>query len=509
MIRRPIDRVKSPTAKRLVNSRARHYRESPVIRGRVIPLVILAIATTGSAAIASPFEDTTVGGAVFTGSTSPHATSLMINPAALARAGGGFHMYAGASARLSMTQIDRELVDPDTGATAPGPEVSSNVLSPGGLLAAYWRVSERGYMGIAIGSPLSERWADDEALAYHTMGGSFFQGQLTIAGAFRLGGRFHVGLGVSLAYTRFELGVARDTAMEAGSDPVRGVPSDCGGVPCGLENPLARQELDITVGTRGIEGFFDIPENVGLVLGALYEARGDWVIAASLVAPAGTFADLPLRGEASAIDAPRDGGARRGGDAEVRVRLAESVHLGASGPIAPELDLVAELRWSNSSRHRDFDLRMFGPALEAGEVPEWYPRYRGFRDTLRASVGVERKLGFPLRWGARLRFDSGAVSPERVTPIQIEGFNLTAAGGVSLRLADHFVLAANYDLTWYPERQANPSAFDPIDRLRCVDSMFDVEACAAAGEGRATATAAGDYRRLGHGFGLSIRYDSL
>src|SRR5690606_12103109 len=129
--------------------------------------------------------------------------------------------------------------------------------------------------------------------------------------------------------------------------------------------------------------------------------------------------------------------------------------------------------------------------------------------TLRASVGVERNLGFPLRWGARLRFDTGAVSPERVTPIQIEGFNLTAAGGVSLRLAEHFVLTASYDLSWYPERQANPSAFDPIDRLRCVDSMFDVEACEAAAEGRATATASGDYRRLGHGFGLSIRYDSL
>lgn len=479
------------------------------MRGAALGL-FLAIATAARAAFASPLEDSTLGGAVFTGPTSPHATSLMINPAALALSGTGFHLYAGGSARLSMLSIDRRVIDPASGASAPGPSISSNVLSPGGLLAAYWRVSDRGYMGVAVGTPFLERWSSAEGLEYHSAGGGFLQGQLALAGTFRLGGHFHFGLGVSLGYTRFQLALARDTAMEAGSGSDRGIASDCGGAPCGLENPLARQRIDIDVGTQGFQGFFNIPQNVGLVIGGLYEiSGGGWALALSLVAPPGTYTDLPLRGDVVITDAPRDGGQTRSGQAEVRVRLPESVHLGASGPIGRDLDLVTELRWTNASRHRDLDIRMFGPELEAGAVPEWYPRFRGFRDTLRASVGIERRPGFPLRWGARLRFDTGAVSSERLTPIQVEGPNLTAAGGAALRFADHFVLTLGYDLTWYPTSTSDPGAFDPIDRLRCVDSMYDVDACGPAREGRATPTAAGDYGRLEHGATISIRYDSL
>lgn len=457
---------------------------------------------------ASPLEDPSVGGAVFTGVTSPHPTSLFINPAALALAGGGAHYYFGGSVRLSRLGWDRQLVDPSTGQTSRGPSVSTNVFTPSAMIAAY-RTFERGLGGIAIGLPFSEQFPSGEGeLAYHALGGGFRQYQLTGGGAFRIGSKLHIGAMVSLGITQFRLELARDTALEAGS---AGVESDCGGAPCGLENPEARQRIDVDVGTRGITGegaFFHLPNNVGLILGMLYELRS-WRIGFSFVAPPGTFAELPLRGDVAVDDAPRDGGARRSGEAEVNIQMPFSFHLGTSGPISDGLDVVAQIRWYNASAQRDFDIRMFGPALEAGQVPEWYPRFRGLRDTVQVTAGLERQKDLGFRWGARLIVNSGAVSRRRITPIQVEPFNLTGAGGIQVRFLNNWVASLGYALTWYPSRSSVPNAFDPLDRIACVDSMFEVDACAAARQGRATPSAAGDYSRLEHGVVAGIRWDSL
>lgn len=469
---------------------------------------LLSTALVADLAGASPLEDPSIGGAPFTGVTSAHPTSLFINPAALGLSGGGGHYYLGGSLRISQLAVDRQLVDVSTGEPFSGPSVSANAFTPSGMLAAYWQVSDRGHAGLAVGLPFSEQFVSgSDQLAYHSQGGGFRQYQLTGGGAIQLGGKLHLGLGASLGVTQFSIHLARDTALEAGT---AGISSDCGGAPCSIENPMARQEIGVDVGTKGINGFFDIPRNVGLTLGLLYELspRG-WRVAFSFVAPPGTFAKLPLRGNATAIDAPRDGGTARSGEAEVNVQLPFSVHLGASGPIDDSLNLLVGLRWLNLSTQRELDIRMFGPQLEAGDVPEWYPRFRGFRDTVQLTAGIERQRDFQIRWGTRLIFDTGAVPADRITPIQVEPFNVTAAGGVELRFLNNWVASFGYALSWYPRRSATPNEFDPTDRIRCVDSMFDVDACGPAREGRATPSAAGDYTRFEHGLLAAIRWDSL
>ena len=339
----------------------------------------LAIASTISLlepATASPLEDPTIGGSTFTGVTAPHATSIVISPAALAMSGRGLHVYAQLGGRLSMLSIDRQQIDPNTLEETDGPSVSENILMPGGMLALYGQVADRGSAGIAVGLPMMERFAKSDELAYHSGGGHFFQAQLSVAGTLRLGSRFHIGLGVSLAYSRFALRLARDTAMDAGS---AGIASDCNGAPCGFENDAARQDFDITASTQGVSGFFSIPGNIGAVLGALYEIRPEWWrVAVSVVAPPGTFTALPLRGRAIVRDAPRDGGAERRGVAEVPIRVPESIRIGARGPLTEELELHFSGRWQNTSRHRELDIRMFGGDLEDSTAPEWYPRFRGF-----------------------------------------------------------------------------------------------------------------------------------
>src|SRR5690606_2831213 len=83
------------------------------------------------------------------------------------------------------------------------------------------------------------------------------------------------------------------------------------------------------------------------------------------------------------------------------------------------------------------------------------------------------------------------VDAERASPIQMDGINATLALGAELRFAEHFVFGAGYGLTWFAPLDADDSAFDPRDRVDCVDSQFDFDRCQAARQGRARPTVAG------------------
>src|SRR5690606_3515997 len=92
----------------------------------------LVILLAASPAVASPLEDPSLGGAVFTGVTHPHATAIHLNPAALGLAGMGAHFYLGGSLRLDRIRIERRIVDA-AGATRDGPTVSDTPLTPGAM----------------------------------------------------------------------------------------------------------------------------------------------------------------------------------------------------------------------------------------------------------------------------------------------------------------------------------------------------------------------------------------
>lgn len=465
---------------------------------------------------ASPMEDPAAGNAVFTGPTSPHPSSILINPAALLFSRPGFHLHIGGSLRLDQIGIDRKLVDPATGDLSGGPSVSALTWSPGADIAV-WRsvLQERAVFGAMLHTPFIDRFiADEDALRYHVLGGTMWQGMLSAAGGFKVADWFIFGLGVSLGYSGLHLELARDTALEAGSGAERGIASDCGGAPCGIENPLASETYTIDVSSGGVGGLFEnFTSNVGATLSVAIKIKGDWWGALSYVSPPGALPgrslELKQRGTVQVEEAPRDGGEFHRGRAQVRYRMPQSVWLGLRGPVLPGWDLVTSARWLNLSRHQQFEIRMFGGDLEEVGVPEWYPRYRGMRDVLQLSGGLEGQDVGRTRFGARARLETGATAPRAVSPLQIEGVNAGLTGGVDLQVHQHWVMSAGYDLTWFLPVGVEDSAFDPLARLACVDSDYDFDACRAAREGRAIPTAAGDYTRLRHTFMLSIRYDSL
>ena len=361
---------------------------------------------------------------------------------------------------------------------------------------------------MAVHAPYWEAFpGKNTALRYHSNGGRHTQTLFSMAGSLRANSRLFFGLGLSVGYTKFNLGLSRDSALEAGRDTPRGTSSNCGNSPCGTENPAARQDYDIAVGTSGLRNLF-ATQNLGLSLGISYRPYGKWWVSLAYVSPPGSIKPLTLAGQVKVLQAPRDGTTQSQGRAEVSFEMPPSVSLSSVAPISSNFDLVAEIRWLNHSKDSGYDMRFFGGDLESQQdIPEWYPRYRGLNDTWRFQAGLEQNKGRRFRLGGRIRYETGDVDAQTVNAIQIHGQNLGAAVGLETRITDSLTFIAGYNGSWFPKIRSRSSLFDPRERLDCVDSMFDLNRCDAVRVGRATPTANGDYSRFSHSFSLSIQYN--
>jgi long-subunit fatty acid transport protein len=485
-------------------------------------LLTLALASGLGAAArpasASPLEDLSEGSAVFTGPTSAHPTALFINPAALGLSGQGWHVQTGSSLRIDQLRIDRYTIDPRTSAASDGPDASVVTPSAGGMLAWWSKFGDNAHFGVMLHTPFAERFPRGEtALGYHSLGGYSYQTMLTAGGCYRPGNdRLLFGLTISISYSQMRYEFLRDTALDAGSDPDRGVPSDCGDGPCGVENPAAAQRYTFATNTGrdllGARTALDV-DNIGASFGLAFEIPpfNGWWSSLSYVGPAGVIEQVETEGSVAVARAPRDGGGTRRGNARITFRTPQSVWLGLRGPLLADWDLITHLRWQDMSRHNELDLRMSGGDLDPAEVPEWLPRYRGLRDTIQATVGLEQDPAADLRLGGRLRFESGATSPFKASALAFESASLALGAGVEWRLGQHTVLHGGYDLTAFLPVDTRGSKFDPRGGIECVDSGYDYSnpACEAVRDGRATPSAAGDYARLRHVGSINLRWDSL
>ena len=445
---------------------------------------------------ASPFEDPSFGGSVFTGPTTAHATSILVNPAALGLATLGPHLYLGTNLRLDQYRITRKIITSPTGNLENGPTVRARTITPNALLAYY-----RGYqdftLGLAFSRPLGEEYiADKEQLRYHTNGGDSYQYAVSVAGAYRID-RVIMGASVSWTFSTIALDFSRDTALDHGSD----APLLCDGVACGIENPLADQRIELEASTKGGLDIFSL-SNFTFTLGGMVDLGEGWWIGASYLL---VFAKQKLVGT---IDITDPDGSQHSGAAEIQFRLPQVVHFGVRIPILRNYDLLTDIRWQNMSRHAEFDIRPLGREFAQTSVPEVLPRYRGFGDIWRFSAGLERLPHGPIRFGARLRLETAAVSKNEITPQQVAGLHLASSFGFEWRFSTHWGLQLGYDLSWFPKVDVTDSVFNPVDSIRCIDDDFALPSCRGSAEGRAIPTAAGTYRRWQHGFLLGLRYDS-
>jgi hypothetical protein len=153
-------------------------------------------------------------------------------------------------------------------------------------------------------------------------------------------------------------------------------------------------------------------------------------------------------------------------------------------------------------------VRVFGGELVGTDVPEWTLRPQGLHDAYAAEVGAEQTdLGQRLRIGGRFGFDTGAVADQALSPRAPWGTQFSLSLGGQVRL-DRWILQLGYRVDAQIPTSSDPSAYDPIARIDCVESGhdYDLPACAAVRAGYGTSTAAGTYDRVSHSARVVVRF---
>lgn len=473
------------------------------MRAHAVTTAIAIAAALAAPVAASPGDDVGTDGMTFAGVTGADPANVTTNPAALIRIEPGVHGFVLGRFALHQLRVERLRVDPGDGSLGPGPDVSESRFGAGYTVGVAWTTS-RSALGLSTSLRPPDETMTDPAVSDHSRGSRTRRFDIFSIGlAFRITNRLSFGAGAAFVDRYQRLAFSRDTALEAGRDPMRGVGSDCAGAPCGLEDPAARElwTVDVTRALRDLEG------NFMLSVGALARLPRGVLFGVGLERPL-ISSEITMSGDARIVRAPRDGGGVLEGDAELRQTQPEIWRAGARGLLSPGWELLGELRWRRLHRADRVDLRLYGGDFVGDEVPEWTLRPLGLRDAIAMELGAEQiDTGQPVRWGARLAYDTGAVSEDRLSPRAPWGQQLTAGAGVQLRF-ERWIVQVGYRVDWQPPASTDGSAFDPIARIDCVEADYDYDlpACATVRAGYGTSTAAGTYGRWSHGARVALRF---
>ena len=474
-------------------------------------ILIVTLVCAAASATASPRSDPTTGRAVFTGATMPHATSLSLDPAALGL-GQLDQVYVAITGVLDQLHIALDKIDLDTGAHTAGPKVRNVEASPGAMIAFIYHVAgDQFTLGFeARTNPRESFPANRTALRYLTLGDGERDWLASVGGSFKVTGDLFVGASVSHQNTFLRLRYARDTALENGHG-ANGLDSDCGGAPCGVENPQATEIYDVGVRSRVLS-----TSNLRVNIGAVYQLAHDMWLAVGYHTPPGFAVQTELTGKVNVTRAPRDVALGSDKDLEYRsvveIQFPASVDAELRARMPGQLDLHIGGRWEDLSRLQAYDVRAFGSTLTRNGIPEWTERPRGMRDAFAVWGGVEQvDVGGAPRflYGARVGFETEAVSDAQTSALTVSPASLTLDLGAQRRISRGVMVQLSYGLQYFPKVDATHSAFDPRDRVTCLENGFDYStaACRSVRDGYAIPTAAGTYERIEHAVRIGLRYD--
>ncbi|HEX4422921.1 MAG TPA: hypothetical protein VH165_33625 [Kofleriaceae bacterium] len=469
-----------------------------------------AVVCAAGPAAASPRSDPTIGPAVFTGATTPSATSIGLNPAALGL--GAFDaVYVALTGTIDQLHVDLAPFNAG-GLSAPGAKVRDVEPSPGGMIAfIYHLAGDRGTLGFEARTNPRESFAEGEpALKYHTLGGGERDWLASAGASIKVTSELFFGASLSHQNTFLRLRYARDTALAA-TDPTRGIGGNCGpGAPCTLEDPRATETYDFDV-SSSILSTANLKVNVGIVVQL---ARDMW-LGVAYHTPPGLGIQTELAGHVDVTRAPRDLTSPDDppvlhGQSVAEIQFPASVDAEFRTRLPADLDLHIAGRWEDLSRFTAYDVRTFGTTLPSNDIPEWTERPRGMQDGFAFWGGVEQ-VDTGQRWlfGARLGFETASVTDDRLSPLTIAPASFTIDLGAQWRISRVLVAQLSYGLQYFPPVDVKHSEFDPTSQLTCAASGYDyaTAACEAVREGYAIPPADGTYERLQHAIRIGLRYD--
>jgi hypothetical protein len=179
-------------------------------------------------------------------------------------------------------------------------------------------------------------------------------------------------------------------------DTALGAPgADCGGAPCGVENPAAAARYDISSGLDPTDSSFAFAISSGV-----HVQRPRWDAGISYITrPLRTENGIEIRARHTQVTAPGRAAGRPPLCPEglgspcfyglAQYGMPDMLALGFTYHLDPRLDLGLIVRWLNLSQHQNLDIRVVGPAsngLRAQGLPGQIVLHRAFRDTVDTRV---------------------------------------------------------------------------------------------------------------------------
>lgn len=474
-------------------------------------ILILALWCEAAAASASPRTDPTVGRAVFTGATMPHATSIDLDPAALGL-GTVDQLYVAATGVADQFKIALDAPD----GSGPGAPVRDVELGAGGMFAFIYHLAGDSFsVGFEAHAAPPESFPGQRAWQYHVLGGGERDLLATAGASYKIANELYVGASVSHQNTFLRLRYARDAAL-GGTVPADQAPCRTG--PCGIANPEALETWDV-----GVRSPLLSTANLRVNVGAMVQIARDLWLGVAYHTPPESGVQTELAGNVDIARARRDlldpSGAplpdapdRVHGQSVVEVQFPASVDAELRARLPRDLDLHVAGRWEDTSRLTSYDVRAFGSTLPRLGVPEGTQRPRGLHDSFAGWAGVEQvDRGQTWLLGARAGYESASLTTARTSPLTIAPASFTVDVGAQLRVSRGLVAQLSYGLQWFPTVtiDADRSAFRPQFQAECIASQFDytTRACQAARDGYAIASAGGSYDRVQHAVRFGLRYD--
>ncbi len=499
-------------------------------------VVVATIALAPLQTMATPLDEPFVGGVGFGGPTTGDLTSVYWNPAALSMISGTeFHMSG--LLRVANTKVQRPQVNSTTG--LPDPALPQQTLNGGGTLwpkpwspGPGWfagigaNVMGRFTLAVAAYMPSYERLryqptaSEQAAIGFHGLDMDLRNFALVPALAVRMGKFLHVGLAPGFLFAGGTMTFDEDTAINRGTP---GLTADCGGMPCGYENPAAIARYRLNAGT---EPFSTVPAfTLG---GGIHYKRDSWSVGVAYASRAlgndgaGVRLDIQeggiTRAPNSALPSPLcpstpplppsptyNAACING---QLSYRLPDAVMVGVTWDKSERWSFTGIVRYQTFSQHDRMVLTLAGPSgSELGQngLRSRLVLDRGFQDRVDVRARAVRSWNKVARAGVGMRVATSAVPLKQLTPMAVDGltFEPFVMAEVKLKL---LTIRAGYAFGFMARRKVDNSAFSSQAAVNCVDANYNLDNsnCVDLREGRARPTAAGTYSHLRHTLSLNL-----
>ena len=445
------------------------------------------------------------------GAADPSPAALFYNPAALGPLKGlNLHVEGG-------PRLHEGAITPAGNRANNGGSVPINWTDFDGLAGLTWDLRTDSFViGLGAFTPLTDLtgYGGDSAVRYHALHHTFITFEQTAAAAFRVTSRLYIGAAANFAESWIDYNFARDAALAGGTALVDQPNSLCGGQPCGLENPLARQVVRL----RGF-GW-----GVGFSVGILARPVDRLWLGLSYISHVfnvGPGADFPLRDtfRARVRAAPGQGHPCPDlsaanpdtcpGNDVVTVNLPDLLQLAARIELNLRTELETQVRWVHYGGRTNLDVELQGPGLRplagstATAAPPHFVLDRGLRDAAAFEVSARFLLRESLRLSPSLVFETTAVDPATVNAASIDANKIDVSLTAEWRPARHLSIGAHVGLTAYALSDGG-QRFDPRAQVACVDARSSLDACQAVANGDALPSANATYTYVVPHFGAAL-----